>query len=196
MSALALFDFDGTITKKDSASEFFKFLYKNRIVYFYKHYFLCLVEIVKYKLFGYSYLILKNKRLRVHIDGLTEMEFKKHCYSFDENILQKLIKQSALQSINQHKNSGDTVWIVSASYDFLIGNWCRRNALFYLVNTTKMENGKISLSSDECNFKGKVIRIKENIELSTFENIYAYGDSAGDEDMLALANFKFYRNFN
>ena len=196
MKALALFDFDGTITTKDSATEFFRFLYKNRIIYLYKHYFLCLFEIVKFKFLGYSYLILKNKRLSVHIDGLAEMEFKQHCTNFDENIIQDLIKQSALQTIDQHKKAGDAVWIVSASYDFLIGNWCRRNGLSYLVNTTKLENGKITLTSEECNFNGKVVRILENIELSTIENIYAYGDSAGDEDMLALANNKFYKYFN
>ena len=196
MKALALFDFDGTITTKDSATEFFKFISGNRIIYFYKNYFLCLFEIVKFKFLGSSYLILKNKRLSVHIDGLTEKEFKQYCNNFDENIIHELIKQSALQSLYQHKNAGDAVWIVSASYDFLIGNWCRRNGLSYLVNTTKLENGKIILTSEECNFNGKVTRIIENIELSKFENIYAYGDSAGDEDMLRLANNKFYRNFN
>jgi len=39
----------------------------------------------------------------------------------------------------------------------------------------------------------KVLRIKEKYDLKEFEKIFAYGDSKGDREMLALAHEGYYK---
>ncbi|MBL0255414.1 MAG: HAD-IB family hydrolase, partial [Chitinophagaceae bacterium] len=41
----------------------------------------------------------------------------------------------------------------------------------------------------------KAIRIKEVFDIGLYEKIFAYGDSRGDKEMLALATDAFYRKF-
>jgi phosphoserine phosphatase len=41
----------------------------------------------------------------------------------------------------------------------------------------------------------KVDRIKSLIKLQEYDEVYCYGDSKGDKEMLALANFSFYKRF-
>ena len=38
-------------------------------------------------------------------------------------------------------------------------------------------------------------QIKENFDLSTFSQIYCYGDSGGDKEMLELTDERFYKHF-
>jgi len=46
-----------------------------------------------------------------------------------------------------------------------------------------------------CNGKEKVSRIKEAFNLADFETVYAYGDSSGDKEMLAIATHAHFRPF-
>ncbi|MDQ1268592.1 MAG: phosphatidylglycerophosphatase, partial [Campylobacterota bacterium] len=43
-------------------------------------------------------------------------------------------------------------------------------------------------STINCHGKEKARRIKEHLNIDEYETIYAYGDSSGDNEMLALAH--------
>jgi phosphoserine phosphatase len=53
--------------------------------------------------------------------------------------------------------------------------------------------GKIS--GRNCHGDEKVCRIKEHFNVSQFSEVIAYGDSAGDKEMLALAHRRYYKPF-
>jgi HAD superfamily hydrolase (TIGR01490 family) len=195
MKYLALFDFDETISIIDSTKLFYKTLYKNKFLYFFNHYILCGFELLKSKFGLQSYLILKNKRLKIHLDGLTENEFKKVTSIFNEKIIDTIINVKAMETIEWHKLNSHDVWVVSASYDFLIANWCEKNGLRLLVNKTKYLKKKIYITNEECNYDGKVTHIKNNINLDDYDIVYAYGDSSGDLAMLELADIKKFKVF-
>lgn len=46
-----------------------------------------------------------------------------------------------------------------------------------------------------CHGIEKVNRIRNAVDLSNYDDIYAYGDSKGDSGMLDLATRRFYRSF-
>jgi phosphoserine phosphatase len=51
------------------------------------------------------------------------------------------------------------------------------------------------LASPNCYGPQKVERIRAALDLSRYGRIFAYGDSRGDREMLALADEKHYRFF-
>jgi HAD superfamily hydrolase (TIGR01490 family) len=188
VKALALFDFDGTISDFDSATLFYRSLYSNRIVFLYRHLFLCLPQIAAYRCSLTNYLPLKRKRLQIHIGVLSDDNFNKHLLKFQQIYLRSIIKESAIERIYWHSDQGHDVWVVSASYDFLLSDWCRRLNIGLIVNRTVKNQNSCIFEGEDCNFSNKVVQIKKRINLRQYDKVYAYGDSDGDKDMLNLAH--------
>jgi HAD superfamily hydrolase (TIGR01490 family) len=187
-SGIALFDFDGTISNADTAKLFYKSLYIYRVTFLYRHILLCLPQFISCRFRFTSYLPLKRKRLQIHVGGLTDVKFRRYLSNFQDVILPSIIKESAMERINWHKNQGHDIWIVSASYDFLLTEWCEKLNIGLLVNKTTKHEGTCIFSDVDCNFSGKVNKIKKRLNLSEYKTIYAYGDSDGDHLMLSLAH--------
>jgi HAD superfamily hydrolase (TIGR01490 family) len=108
-----------------------------------------------------------------------------------------VVKKTAMQRINWHKQEGHKVVIVSASFDDVLKNWCDMNALDLIATKIEVRDGKLTgkFYSKNCYGPEKVKRVKEKYNLTGFEYIYAYGDSRGDREMLALADEGYYDFF-
>ena len=67
-----------------------------------------------------------------------------------------------------------------------------------LATLLETENGIVTgkLSGKNCYGPEKVARIKSEFRLEEYDNIYAYGDSSGDTEMLAIATKPYYRKFD
>ena len=109
----------------------------------------------------------------------------------------KIIKPKALKRIRWHQNNGHTVVIVSASIESWLKTWCQKNSLKLIATKIEHKGNKITgkLDGKNCYGPEKVTRIKESYNLKEFTNIYSYGDSSGDFEMLKIADKKFYRQF-
>jgi HAD superfamily hydrolase (TIGR01490 family) len=192
---LALFDFDGTISTKDSTIEFTKYLKNKRDLL--KGAIKLLPQIVLYKLNLYNDQALKESFIEYFFQGIDEEFFKSKARDFSLNILPKLIKSVALDKINWHKTQKDRVVVVSASFECILKPWCDKNNLELIATKLEFINhiatGK--LLTKNCKGEEKVNRIKELLDLNDYQLIYAYGDSKGDKEMLKLANKKFYKIF-
>jgi len=112
--------------------------------------------------------------------------------------LDVLVRDSAMRQLNEHIKNGDRVVIVTASLDIWLKKWCENNNA-ELICTQAEAVGNIMtgrFATPNCYGPEKVRRIKELINLSDYNEIYAYGDSRGDREMLALADKSFYRQFS
>jgi HAD superfamily hydrolase (TIGR01490 family) len=193
---LALFDFDGTITTKDSAHTFYRFLYTSRLAYIYKNYVCCWWQIILLTFKLISYLPLKQRRLLVHTKGIQPERLAAIATEYQQKVLEKILIPKALERLQWHQQLGHEVWIVSASYDFILEKWCKENRLNLLTNETGYENAKRKMIREDVNHEGKVSRIREHINLIDYTEIHAYGDSNGDAAMLKIATHPNYRLFN
>ena len=196
MKRLVLFDFDGTITRKDTLLLMAKYSH---------HPISCLTKLVRFVpwfLLTKTGLISaktgKEKFLKFFYKGMKIDQFDNYCRSFCKEYLPEFIHPKALDEIQKYKNDSASVFIVSASPENWIIPWA--SLLDVDVIATKLESiddkitGKII--GENCNGSEKVIRIKKAIELSEFNEIVAFGDSKGDLEMLELADKKYYKLFN
>jgi phosphatidylglycerophosphatase C len=192
---IALFDFDGTITIQDSTESFYRYLYKSIFFYFLFHYVICSWDFVLYRMKFKSYLQLKNKRLHIHTSKFTESEFLKLTEDYFKKCFKSLLNPKAIDRINWHKNQGHEVWVISASYDFLLHKWSIESSVNLISNKTTVVNSKRIILGKDVNFNAKVEYLMSKVDLKEYSDIYAYGDSEGDNAMLNIANYKYFKPF-
>ncbi|HEY4155886.1 MAG TPA: HAD-IB family hydrolase [Puia sp.] len=192
---IAFFDFDGTITTRDTLPEIIRFQKGTLSLYtgLLRHFPLLLA----YKLKIVSNDRAKQKVLRYFFGGMNAGLFQQNCDLFAEERLSRLIRPAALEEINKLKKEKTEVVIVSAS----AGNWIRKwsdSLELELVSTSlEIKNGLITgrIAGKNCHGEEKVRRIREKWNLNEFDEVYAYGDTEGDRPMLALATKSFFRPF-
>lgn len=192
---IALFDFDGTITISDSTNTFYRFLYKKKAHYVLNNYIYCLKHIFFLILKITNYLPLKKRRLHIHTSKYNNDELEMIIKVFYDEVFYKLINQKALNRICWHKEQGHEVWVISASYDFLLNRWATEHQLNLITNKTYTSFSKRFIKNKDVNFDAKIEYLTKQINLEDYSEIYAYGDSAGDLSMLSVADYKFYKPF-
>jgi len=192
---IAVFDFDGTITTKDTLLEFIKF--NKGSFAFYSGLLLNLPYLIAFKIKIISNQSAKEKVLKFFFHDTPLAVFKNNCVSFSKEILPGLIRKKALEEIKRLQGEGITVAIVSASPQDWIQDWADEIGALLIASQLEIKNGKITgnLSGKNCHGNEKVRRICETFDLSKYEVVAAYGDSSGDKPMLALAAQSFYRPF-
>lgn len=193
---IVLFDFDGTITSKDSFIGFIRFYQRNNLkvlggfIILFPYFFLYFLKII-------SRQKLKEQVMIYFFKGTDEENFLNISQSYAEQCINKIILPSALDKIKAHKQQGDLVVIVSASLAYWLIPWCKKYDLDLIATemefVNKIATGKIV--GQNCYGKEKVARIKAKYSIENYANIIAYGNSKGDFEMLYMANESFYKYF-
>ena len=196
MPGIAFFDFDGTITTKDTMIELIKFHHGKFRLYIGLG--ILSPWLIAMKLKIISHQKVKEKMLTWFFNGFPETEFSKMCDLFLQKKLPGLIKKSALQKINKHQSNGDEVVVVSASATNWIKGWCDSQGLKCIATQLEIINGKLTgkLAGINCNYDEKASRIIKEYDLANYAPVYCYGDSMGDKAMLGLATKAFYKSFD
>jgi phosphatidylglycerophosphatase C len=192
---IAFFDFDGTVTTKDTLLEFIKFS-KGRFR------FLIGFAINSPWLIAFKLKLIPNQKAKERIltwffRGEDLTAFQKICDRFAAEILPGLIRPKALKEIETLRQKNATIVIVSASPENWIRPWA--GSISVKLIATRLAKKEDSLTGGildhNCYGIEKVRRIEEDYQLTDYTTIYAYGDSSGDRPMLQLAHTAFYKPF-
>jgi HAD superfamily hydrolase (TIGR01490 family) len=193
--SIAFFDFDGTITTDDSLLRFIRFVVGDTK-------FLFGLVVLSPILVSYKLKIIPNYRakqimLSWFFKGSSESVFKQVANEYSLKHIDTIVRQEALKKILWHKEQGHKVVIVSASIECWLRPWCDKNGFELLATKLEIKDDIVTgkLLSKNCYGIEKVNRIKQAYDLEKYEYIYAYGDSAGDKQMLELADESFYKPF-
>jgi HAD superfamily hydrolase (TIGR01490 family) len=185
---LALFDFDGTLTAKDSLGEFLKYnISKEKYIF-------NMIRFTPYFLLWQLKLmdngIAKEHLFRIFFKGIDEDQFKKTARKFSLENIDPIIREERFKILQAHKDNGDRVIIVSASMQCWLQPWCDKNNIELISTQLEFKDKRFTGKFLTLNCHGieKAKRIKEFLNLKEYETIYAYGDSSGDDDMLGLAD--------
>jgi len=192
-SRLVLFDFDGTLTTKDTLIEFVNF-YRGR-----KHFLLGMLMLAPIMAL-YALKLLPNWKakqffLSRYFRGEKIETFNLRCLDFSAKILPTLIRTQAWEAIEVYRKENATLAVVSASAENWVKPWCDQNGFHCLATKLEVKSGLITgkMLGRNCYGDEKVCRIREHFNLSDYDEIVAYGDSRGDKEMLALAHKRHYR---
>lgn len=190
---MAFFDFDGTITKDDSLLKFIRFVVGD--IRFLVGLVVLSPILVAYKLNLIPNYKAKQKMLSWFFKGYSEDDFRKVANEYSLNHIDKILRPKAIEKLNWHKEQNHRIVIVSASIDCWLRPWCEKNGFELLATKLEIKNKILTgkLLTKNCYGQEKVNRIKESYNLKEYDNIYAYGDSRGDKEMLELANDSLYK---
>lgn len=193
--SLALFDFDGTVTRGDS------FMRMIRYVVGWPR-FLAGMVVLSPVLVAYKAKLIPNWRAKeivlAHFFKTWRKEkFNDRCEKFARNVIPHMVRPAAIDKIKEHQEQGHKVVLVSASAENWLSCWADEMDIDLIATRVELKEGRVTGKLDGRNCYGpeKEHRIREELDLTDYEHIYAYGDSKGDREMLALAKEAHYRPF-
>ncbi len=190
---LALFDLDGTLTRRDTLSDLLL-----------RHFGLrrCLTAGVLLApwLIGVpggwvSRDAAKVRVLKTFFGGMDEGEFLAIGKHYAQQHLEALLRPQARSRLQWHIQQGHRVIVISASVSDWIRPWTEQLGIELLASELVRRDGRITgeLAGANCRGEEKVRRLRDLLDPTDYQPIYAYGDTDGDTAMLALADHPTYR---
>jgi len=190
---LALFDFDGTLTDRDSFSAFVRFAVRpSRMAVG------CALVgpmVLAYRLGAVSATRTRAAVARVAFAGQRVDRLRELGERFATHFFPGTIRPAAIERLEWHRRQGDEIVIVSASLDTYLVPCCDAMRVGCICTQLEERNGRSSgrFVGGDCTGPEKARRVIDRFQLSRYPTIYAYGDTEEDFDMLALAHQRFYR---
>ena len=190
---LALFDFDGTITRGDSFTNFLRFAGRPRRLAVGQA--LLAPVAVAYRLGAVSASRARPLVARVVFQGESAEFVNEHGRRYASEVLPKMVRTEAVDRIRWHQQQGDRVVEVSASLDSYLAPWCGEIGVERISTELEERNGRLTgrYRHGDCSGSTKARRIVEEYDLGRYGAVFAYGDTIEDREMLELADRKFYR---
>jgi phosphatidylglycerophosphatase C len=193
--AVVAFDFDGTITVRDSYTEFLKWR-AGPVRY--------AIGMARLGLSAASYLLhrdrgrIKAAATKEFLYGVPRQQLEEEARAFAKARSQDLLRPDAVATFRWWRARGATVVIVTASPDVIVAPFSRALGAAALLGTQLAydEDDRVTGAFACLNCRGdeKVSRLKahfgDDVRLAA-----AYGDTSGDTAMLAIAEEKGYRVF-
>jgi HAD superfamily hydrolase (TIGR01490 family) len=190
---LALFDFDGTITSEDTFTGFVHYAVEPTRIRRGK---LLLAPLVV----GYKLGVVAGTTIRpcvawLGFRGTREQAVRAAGAAYARDVIPGIIRPHARERIAWHKAQGDTVVVVSASLDVYLGAWCREAGLSLISTELESRGGVFTgrYRGGDCTGPEKRRRVLERYRLSDYGAVYAYGDTREDDELLQIAEKRFYR---
>lgn len=192
---IAVFDFDGTLIKRDSLPYFMLYTFG------YGRFILRLPLIIVLKIASAMGLTsvhkAKERILSSFVRDMKQEDFKDACRRFATRIPDWVFPE-VLPEIQKHKEAGNEILIISASVTDWISPWAETIGISN-IEGTKLEclNGRLTgrFATPNCKGEEKVRRLCACFPDYADRTLYVYGDSSGDRELLALADYPHYKPF-
>ncbi|MGH8049983.1 MAG: HAD family hydrolase [Arenimonas sp.] len=189
---LALFDFDGTITTRETFVDFINLAVPTKKLLLGK--ILLAPLVIGYKLGLVSVHTIRWAVAGIGFRGMTKTAAENAGAKFCNEFLPTVIREHAIEKMQWHKAQGDTVVVVSGGFDLYLKHWCQQYGVELICSALEVANGKLTgrYLGEQCVGKEKTRRIHEQYDIKSFAMVYAYGDTREDLDMLNIADKKYY----
>ena len=194
--SIVAFDFDGTITTKDSFFSFIIFT-KGRCRLL-LGLLACSPFLVAFKLRLYSRQKAKERLFSFFYKGTPVDQFNRWGEAFMTKI-DAMAKPEVIKVIKKHLDEKATVLIVSASIDTWIRPWAEKTGVSEVL-ATRIEVNEENKLTGKFRTKNCVRQEKVNRLTAVFPNrneyfLTVYGNNRGDKELVAFADKRWYRHF-
>lgn len=189
---IALFDFDGTITQCDTFTPFVKSVIPRNRMRLGQVILAPLIIGHRYGLVSSSYV--RQKVIQVGFKGLSVSTLVKLGRQHADTFIPKVLRPQAIERLKWHKNHGDRILIVSASLTVYLDPWCKTMGFEVCGVNLEEKDGYLTgrYADGDCTARKKADRIRAVANLDEYEHIYAYGDTLEDNEMLDLADTRYF----
>jgi HAD superfamily hydrolase (TIGR01490 family) len=186
---VAVFDFDGTLTRRDTLPEFVQFACgKWRARLFFLLY-TPVIALVRLRL--YPNWKAKETLFAFFFKGMGHQRFQELGRDF-ASVIEGFKREETLRLAGWHADRGDRVYVVSASIEEWVRPWCEQHRVGKVIGTKIEVDGDGLLTgrflSANCYGQEKVNRLLQVEPDRDDYFLYAYGDSRGDREMIAFAD--------
>lgn len=197
---VAAFDFDGTLTRRDTLLPFLACgLGLPRLL-------LAMLKCSPW-LLGYAIRLVPNdvakqRLLRATLSGRSLREMQAWTAGWLADDFASRLRPDAMAQLATHQQQGHCCVMVSASPDVYLESVARQmgfDGLICTVMEVKQDHLTGRMHSPNCHGEQKVLRLnawmQERFGQPAMDSLvlYAYGDTSGDKPMLRLAAHAFYR---
>jgi phosphatidylglycerophosphatase C len=193
---VAVFDFDGTLTRQDTLLPFLQ-----QVVGRWQFYWG--LFIMSPVLIGYAFRLIPNwwakeALLTYFLGGKQENRLNKIAQYFADEIIPKLLRPEAINRLRWHQEQKHLTILLSASLEIYLLPWAKNMGFDEVLGTQLTTEDSCytgCLLSQNCYGQEKIRRLKALLGDLNQYCIYAYGDSQGDLHILNVANYAYYRTF-
>ena len=193
---VAVFDFDGTLTRRDSLLPFLwhvggpaSFIWNTTVL---------LPTLLRYALGSLENGPAKERVLGQFLAGKPVEKIKAVAKSFAAETIPSLLDPGAIGRLRWHQSQGHTTVLASASPELYVRPWAEAEGFDEAVGTRLEAEGGIftgHFATPNCHGPEKPRRL----EAAGFDlgdaTVYAYGNSRGDRELLEMADHGFYQSF-
>lgn len=192
---VAAFDFDGTLTYRDTLLPFLFFvagplrgicklaLQLPRIT----------LSLIKKE----SRQQIKEGVLKRFLGKMSTDEAHRLGQQFAFKKLYKHLKPDAIERLHWHRDQGHRCILISANLNIYLHTWAKEAGFHDIITSVceEDENGTLTgrLVGLNCWGPEKIRRLLELLGPNSEYTLYAYGDSRGDKELLDSADYSFYR---
>ena len=190
---IVVFDFDGTLTTRDTLLEFIKYACGG--LSFYAGFLLYSPILFLMKLQLYPNWKAKQLIFAHFFKGWDYCKFQSACDGFAKQT-ERIRNKETETILKRHAQHGDTIYVVSASIDDWVKPCCTQVADVMVLGTKidVNDNGIVTgrFLTKNCYGQEKVNRLLEVEPNRNEYELYAYGDSRGDKEMIEFADYGKY----
>jgi phosphatidylglycerophosphatase C len=193
---LAVFGFDHTLTDRHSFWRFLRFVAGP--LRFYPALLTLLPAVIWYLRHKLSLLQLREAAARHFLAGLSEERFRELARRFAREKLPQWISPAALRRLRWHQAHGHVTTLVSNAPEAYLRPWAGQVGFDEVIGSRfEVKGGRVTgrLLGGACYGLEKVRRLQAARGPLNQYCLYMYGDSEGDQALLALARFPYYRVF-
>lgn len=194
MKTIAFFDFDGTLTTKDSMIDFARYVFGPLrfgigMIYILPHLFLFFLNRITRDQ-------LARRFIRFFFQGQNLSLLEKKAIPYVNNQIPRIINKEVYAAFCRHRKNNHDLVVVSASPFIWLKPWCKSQKCQLIATRLGVKNDILtgSVVGERSIGEEKVVRINEIFSLADYDIIYAYGNSDGDVPMLKMADRPFYYN--
>lgn len=186
---IVAFDFDGTLTTRDSFLAFIKWACGS--VTYYTGFLRFAPQLILMLLHLYPNWKAKERIFAHFFKGWQYSWFQALGDEFGSE-LDTMRNEPVIQRLREHIDRGDTVYVISASLPEWVAPWCNKLGVNTVLATEVEvdEDGRLTgrFKTRNCFGQEKVDRLLQVEPNREQYHLTAYGDSRGDKELLALAD--------
>ena len=196
MRPVAVFDFDGTLTRGDTFVPFLQTAAGG--ARFAGALLRAAPTLTRFALGRVPNDEAKEVLMRLSLGGKPLERLRKVGERYAREVLPRRLRPAAVARLHWHQAQGHRCIVISASPELYITPWAEGAGCEAAGTRLEVDaGGRVTgaIDGENCYGPEKVRRLLEMIGTREGHRIYAYGDSRGDCELLELADHGFYRRW-